>query len=74
MSTVQKIELAAIAWLYLMGLFALHAVSADFSTSRRTWGTRMALLLWPGAVFVGLLGDLYDVARGRGRPFWMRLR
>jgi hypothetical protein len=60
-----------IAYLYVVGLIGLHAMSADFSSKSRSWVVRIALVLWPLTVGWMFLADLWALARHGERQKWM---
>jgi hypothetical protein len=49
------------AWLYIVGLIGLHAVSRDLQQHPiRTVRARLNLLFWPATVACGFILDIYD--------------
>lgn len=54
--------------LYVLAAYGIHVMSRDFSTKKRHWLTWVAIVFWPLAVIVGVIGDLSDyIERIKGR-------
>ncbi len=51
--------------LYIIAVYGIHVMSRDFSTARRHWTTRVAILLWPMTVIFGAIGDALDYVQDK---------